>query len=99
MPSSSFARLQRLVGAGRSLSVSAAVLLLMACGGAATDAVTDPPESTGSGGGNSPSQTGPSEPVFDSTQSFVRIVSDPGEYVGQGKTFLYTPANAIILVK
>ena len=73
---------------------------LVACG-AAADALTDPADGANTGGGSStpPPTSQPATPVFDSTRSFVRLVSDPGEYVGQGKTYLYTPDNAIIIVK
>lgn len=79
----------------RRLACTAAAATLVACG-AATDALTDPLGGKGPGIDTSHVAT---TFVFDSTRSFVRIVSDPGEYVGSGQTYLYTPDNAILIVK
>jgi len=83
----------------RSLGLTAATMISVVACGAPGDPVTSPTGDTNTGGENNTSQTGTYEPAFDSTRSFVRIVSEPGEYVGEGKTFLYTPFNAIIIVK
>lgn len=96
MPVPVRARLHRTADTARTFALLGATAALIACG-AATDALTDPGGST-SGGGIDTSHVVVTS-VFDSTHSFVRIVSDPGEYVGSGKTYLYTPANAIIIVK
>ena len=84
--------------AARFVGLTATAIVMVACG-AAADAVTEPTDGTNAGPVSGESQTGTPEAAFDSTRSFVRIVSAPGEYLGEGKTFLYTPANAIIIVK
>ncbi|MDD2699767.1 MAG: hypothetical protein PHH36_00885 [Sideroxydans sp.] len=70
------------------------VVLLAGCGGgagttAATgNSTTNPPPSS--------STTTPSPVVTNPTSNYVRLISDPGDYVGQGQTYLYTPDIATI---
>jgi hypothetical protein len=47
----------------------------------------------------SPGAWRPARGATPSTGSYVYLVSDPGDYVGAGKTYTYTPADAEITVK
>ena len=47
----------------------------------------------------SPGAWRPASGATPATGSYVYLVSDPGDYVGAGKTYTYTPGNAEITVK
>lgn len=68
----------------RRLLPMALVFLLAACGGG--------------GGSGSDAAGGPPPPPPGVDRSFVRLTSDPGDYIGDGRVYTYSLANAEIAV-